>query len=159
MNFWIHNSRLLLIIFFSVVMFFYFFVSTFYRFFIILIAILCWMQAPRTTRMHAWPRLPYRRDNNGKWWVLDSHFIGLISLHCFNSKVLHSAYIFLLYSILEAYRTGRGRVVVRGKTEMETIDKKSNRTAIIIKEVWFTLLFSQQWLCTWLLFWVVLLPG
>ncbi|CAM0877228.1 unnamed protein product [Alopecurus aequalis] len=37
--------------------------------------------------------------------------------------------------ILEAYRTGRGRVVVRGKTEMETIDKKSNRTAIIIKEI------------------------
>ncbi|KAM0835083.1 hypothetical protein ACQ4PT_063188 [Festuca glaucescens] len=37
--------------------------------------------------------------------------------------------------ILEAYRTGRGRVVVRGKTDLETIDKKSNRTAIIIKEI------------------------
>lgn len=36
-------------------------------------------------------------------------------------------------SILDAYRTGRGRVVVRGKTEVEALDSK--RTAIIIKEV------------------------
>ncbi|TVU44445.1 hypothetical protein EJB05_03888 [Eragrostis curvula] len=37
--------------------------------------------------------------------------------------------------ILEAYKSGRGRVVVRGKTDIETIDEKSKRTAIIIKEV------------------------
>uniref|UniRef100_A0A0D9W0M1 DNA topoisomerase (ATP-hydrolyzing) n=1 Tax=Leersia perrieri TaxID=77586 RepID=A0A0D9W0M1_9ORYZ len=34
-----------------------------------------------------------------------------------------------------AYKTGRGRVVVRGKTDIETIDVKSKRTAIIIKEI------------------------
>ncbi|XP_057445460.1 DNA gyrase subunit A, chloroplastic/mitochondrial [Lotus japonicus] len=37
--------------------------------------------------------------------------------------------------ILEAYRTGRGRVVVRGKTEFELLDSKTKRTAIIIKEI------------------------
>ncbi|KAL5209965.1 hypothetical protein ABZP36_005588 [Zizania latifolia] len=37
--------------------------------------------------------------------------------------------------ILEAYQTGRGRVVVRGKTDIETIDQKSKRAAIIIKEI------------------------
>ncbi|CAA0823269.1 Probable DNA gyrase subunit A-chloroplastic/mitochondrial [Striga hermonthica] len=37
--------------------------------------------------------------------------------------------------ILEAYRTGRGRVVIRGKTDVELLDPKSKRSAIIIKEV------------------------
>uniref|UniRef100_A0A5B7BSB3 DNA gyrase subunit A, chloroplastic/mitochondrial n=1 Tax=Davidia involucrata TaxID=16924 RepID=A0A5B7BSB3_DAVIN len=37
--------------------------------------------------------------------------------------------------ILEAYRTGRGRIVVRGKTDIELIDAKTNRTAIIITEI------------------------
>ncbi|CAK8570382.1 unnamed protein product [Lathyrus sativus] len=37
--------------------------------------------------------------------------------------------------ILEAYRTGRGRVVVRGKTDVELLDSKSKRSAIIIKEI------------------------
>ncbi|XP_031374601.1 DNA gyrase subunit A, chloroplastic/mitochondrial isoform X2 [Punica granatum] len=37
--------------------------------------------------------------------------------------------------ILEAYRTGRGRIVVRGKTDIELLDSKSKRTAIIIKEI------------------------
>lgn len=37
--------------------------------------------------------------------------------------------------ILEAYRTGRGRVVIRGKTDIELIDSKTKRSAIIIKEV------------------------
>ncbi|KAK1280975.1 hypothetical protein QJS04_geneDACA015129 [Acorus gramineus] len=37
--------------------------------------------------------------------------------------------------ILEAYRTGRGRIIVRGKTDVELIDPKYNRSAIIIKEV------------------------
>ncbi|CAI9102730.1 OLC1v1001048C1 [Oldenlandia corymbosa var. corymbosa] len=37
--------------------------------------------------------------------------------------------------ILEAYRTGRGRVVVRGKTDVELLDPKTKRTAIIIKEI------------------------
>ncbi|XP_075474121.1 DNA gyrase subunit A, chloroplastic/mitochondrial-like isoform X3 [Primulina tabacum] len=37
--------------------------------------------------------------------------------------------------ILEAYRTGRGRVVIRGKTDVELVDSKTKRSAIIIKEV------------------------
>ncbi|XP_058224944.1 DNA gyrase subunit A, chloroplastic/mitochondrial-like isoform X1 [Rhododendron vialii] len=37
--------------------------------------------------------------------------------------------------ILEAYRTGRGRVVVRGKTDIEFLDSKTKRSAIIIKEI------------------------
>nr|XP_027114281.1 DNA gyrase subunit A, chloroplastic/mitochondrial-like [Coffea arabica] len=37
--------------------------------------------------------------------------------------------------ILAAYRTGRGRVIVRGKTDVETLDSKTKRTAIIIKEI------------------------
>lgn len=45
-------------------------------------------------------------------------------------------YSFLL-SILEAYRTGRGSITVRGKTDIELLDSKTKRTAIIIKEVSF----------------------
>ncbi|KAF3627787.1 putative DNA gyrase subunit A, chloroplastic/mitochondrial [Capsicum annuum] len=37
--------------------------------------------------------------------------------------------------ILEAYRTGRGRVVIRGKTDIELLDSKTKRAAIIIQEV------------------------
>ncbi|KAI8546048.1 hypothetical protein RHMOL_Rhmol07G0085600 [Rhododendron molle] len=37
--------------------------------------------------------------------------------------------------ILEAYRSGRGRVVVRGKTDIELLDSKTKRSAIIIKEI------------------------
>ncbi|XP_031280857.1 DNA gyrase subunit A, chloroplastic/mitochondrial [Pistacia vera] len=37
--------------------------------------------------------------------------------------------------ILDAYRTGRGRIVVRGKTEVELLDSKTKRMAIIIKEI------------------------
>ncbi|XP_057991076.1 DNA gyrase subunit A, chloroplastic/mitochondrial isoform X2 [Hevea brasiliensis] len=37
--------------------------------------------------------------------------------------------------ILEAYRNGRGRIIVRGKTDVELIDSKTKRTAVIIKEV------------------------
>ncbi|KAE8076288.1 hypothetical protein FH972_014950 [Carpinus fangiana] len=37
--------------------------------------------------------------------------------------------------ILEAYRTGRGRIIVRGKTDVELLDPKTKRTAIIIKEI------------------------
>lgn len=36
--------------------------------------------------------------------------------------------------ILDAYRTGRGRIIVRGKTEVELLDK-SNRMGVIIKEI------------------------
>lgn len=39
------------------------------------------------------------------------------------------------HGIVEAYRTGRGRVVVRGKTDVELLESKTKRTAIIIKEV------------------------
>lgn len=37
--------------------------------------------------------------------------------------------------ILDAYRTGRGRIVVRGKTDIESLDSTTKRTAIIIKEI------------------------
>ncbi|RWR74134.1 DNA gyrase subunit A, chloroplastic/mitochondrial [Cinnamomum micranthum f. kanehirae] len=37
--------------------------------------------------------------------------------------------------ILEAYRTGRGRIVVRGKTDLELLDAKTKRNAVIITEV------------------------
>ncbi|KAF5733666.1 DNA gyrase subunit A chloroplastic/mitochondrial [Tripterygium wilfordii] len=37
--------------------------------------------------------------------------------------------------ILEAYRTGRGRIIVRGKTDLELLDSKTKRTAVIIKEI------------------------
>ncbi|KAJ8438317.1 hypothetical protein Cgig2_013365 [Carnegiea gigantea] len=37
--------------------------------------------------------------------------------------------------ILEAYRTGRGRIVMRGKTDLELLDSKTKRSAIIIKEI------------------------
>ncbi|WRX11942.1 DNA topoisomerase [Theobroma cacao] len=37
--------------------------------------------------------------------------------------------------ILEAYRTGRGRIVVRGKADIELLDSKTKRSAVIIKEV------------------------
>ncbi|XP_031103348.1 DNA gyrase subunit A, chloroplastic/mitochondrial [Ipomoea triloba] len=37
--------------------------------------------------------------------------------------------------ILEAYRTGRGSITVRGKTDIELLDSKTKRTAIIIKEI------------------------
>ncbi|KAJ1293026.1 hypothetical protein BS78_01G036400 [Paspalum vaginatum] len=37
--------------------------------------------------------------------------------------------------ILEAYKSGRGRIVVRGKTDIETIDEKNKRAAIVIKEI------------------------
>ncbi|XP_057538895.1 DNA gyrase subunit A, chloroplastic/mitochondrial isoform X2 [Amaranthus tricolor] len=37
--------------------------------------------------------------------------------------------------ILEAYKTGRGRVVIRGRTEIESFDSKTKRTTIIIKEI------------------------
>lgn len=37
--------------------------------------------------------------------------------------------------ILEAYRTGRGRIIVRGKTDVELLDSKTKRIAIIIKEI------------------------
>ncbi|KAI3927720.1 hypothetical protein MKW92_007324 [Papaver armeniacum] len=37
--------------------------------------------------------------------------------------------------ILKAYQTGRGCVIVRGKTDIEVVDSKTRRFAIIIKEV------------------------
>ncbi|KAF8098841.1 hypothetical protein N665_0257s0051 [Sinapis alba] len=37
--------------------------------------------------------------------------------------------------VLDAYRTGRGRVVVRGKTKIEMLDAKTKRNAVIITEV------------------------
>ncbi|AAF19580.1 putative DNA gyrase A subunit [Arabidopsis thaliana] len=37
--------------------------------------------------------------------------------------------------VLDAYRTGRGRVVVRGKAEVELLDPKTKRNAVIITEI------------------------
>lgn len=49
----------------------------------------------------------------------------------YNFLTAHS----FLFSILEAYRTGRGRVIIRGKTDVELLDSRTSRAAIIIKEV------------------------
>jgi len=43
--------------------------------------------------------------------------------------------VFALSRVLDAYRTGRGRVVVRGKAEVELLDPKTKRNAVIITEV------------------------
>nr|GFB34889.1 DNA gyrase subunit A, chloroplastic/mitochondrial [Tanacetum cinerariifolium] len=37
--------------------------------------------------------------------------------------------------ILDAYRTGKGRVIVRGKTEIEVSNSKSKSSAIIVEEI------------------------
>ncbi|XP_077248899.1 DNA GYRASE A [Tasmannia lanceolata] len=37
--------------------------------------------------------------------------------------------------ILEAYRTGRGRLIIRGRTDVELLDDKTKRTAVVIKEI------------------------
>lgn len=37
--------------------------------------------------------------------------------------------------ILESYRTGHGRLTVRGKASIEQLDRKSTRSAVIISEV------------------------
>ncbi|KAL8162046.1 hypothetical protein V2J09_013535 [Rumex salicifolius] len=37
--------------------------------------------------------------------------------------------------ILDAYRSGRGRIILRGKTDIEVIDSRTKRAAIIIKEI------------------------
>ncbi|KAJ0626290.1 putative DNA topoisomerase (ATP-hydrolyzing) [Helianthus annuus] len=37
--------------------------------------------------------------------------------------------------ILDAYRTGKGCVVVRGKTEIEISDSKTKSAAIVVKEI------------------------
>ncbi|KFK38460.1 hypothetical protein AALP_AA3G116000 [Arabis alpina] len=37
--------------------------------------------------------------------------------------------------VLDAYRTGKGRVVVRGKAEVELLDPKTKRNAVIITEI------------------------
>lgn len=37
--------------------------------------------------------------------------------------------------ILDAYRSGQGRIVVRGKTDVELLDSKTKRNAVIIKEI------------------------
>uniref|UniRef100_A0A0D3C4K9 Topo IIA-type catalytic domain-containing protein n=1 Tax=Brassica oleracea var. oleracea TaxID=109376 RepID=A0A0D3C4K9_BRAOL len=44
---------------------------------------------------------------------------------------------FHFFMVLDAYRTGRGRVVVRGKTKVEMLDAKTKRNAVIITEVIF----------------------
>lgn len=54
-------------------------------------------------------------------------------------KELHAYAISLMcgciFRVLDAYRTGRGRVVVRGKTKVEMLDAKTKRNAVIITEV------------------------
>ena len=41
----------------------------------------------------------------------------------------------MLYRILEAYRTGHGRLTVRGKASIEQLDRRNSRSAVIITEV------------------------
>ncbi|QRN41167.1 MAG: DNA gyrase subunit A [Neisseriaceae bacterium] len=45
------------------------------------------------------------------------------------------ATVYGISGIREGYRTGRGRVVIRGKTHIETIHKAGDRTAIVIDEI------------------------
>lgn len=45
------------------------------------------------------------------------------------------ATIFGLSGVREGYKTGRGRVIMRGKTHIETIGKNGDREAIIIDEI------------------------
>lgn len=40
-----------------------------------------------------------------------------------------------LRRLLEVYRTGRGGLVVRGKADVEKMDKSGSRSAVIISEV------------------------
>lgn len=54
-------------------------------------------------------------------------------------------------SILEAYRTGRGRIIVRAKTDVEVLDEKTKRMAIIIQEV--SIKFHDSYGCLIFLFW------
>lgn len=54
--------------------------------------------------------------------------------HCFSCPI-HKISLIALSRILDAYRTGRGRIVVRGKTDIEVLDSRTKRMAIIIKEV------------------------
>lgn len=56
-------------------------------------------------------------------------------IECIQLFVMNDLILVPLSSILEAYRSGRGRVTVRGKTDVELLDSKTRRTAIIIKEV------------------------
>lgn len=44
-------------------------------------------------------------------------------------------YLYIWLRILDAYRSGQGRIVVRGKTDVELLDSKTKRSAVIIKEV------------------------
>lgn len=56
-------------------------------------------------------------------------------IECIQLFAMNDLIFVPLSSILEAYRSGRGRVTVRGKTDVELLDSKTKRTAIIIKEV------------------------
>ncbi|VFQ86519.1 unnamed protein product [Cuscuta campestris] len=49
------------------------------------------------------------------------------------SSLIHNPEVTVVQRILEAYRTGRGQIVVRGKTDVELLDSKTKRTAIIIR--------------------------
>lgn len=44
-------------------------------------------------------------------------------------------YIYGIEGVRDAYRTGRGRVVMRAKTHFEDLDKKGGRVAIIVDEI------------------------
>ncbi|CAL8118205.1 unnamed protein product [Prunus armeniaca] len=52
---------------------------------------------------------------------------------CHSCRIIPFAYasgIFLIYIILEAYRTGKGRIVVRGKTD---IPHQTDKSALVEK--------------------------
>ncbi|KAL0464214.1 UNVERIFIED_CONTAM: DNA gyrase subunit A, chloroplastic/mitochondrial [Sesamum latifolium] len=74
-------------------------------------------------------------NSHGQYWIeheMSSEHIFYYSLEILGVMHLGAA---RLVHILEAYRTGRGRVVIRGKTDVELLDSKSKRSAIIIKEI------------------------
>ncbi|KAK4410853.1 DNA gyrase subunit A, chloroplastic/mitochondrial [Sesamum angolense] len=74
------------------------------------------------------------------WWCLGA---GELPAQAFLFPVHGQAHVFVTHNALwrlkcfyrQAYRTGRGRVVIRGKTDVELLDSKSKRSAIIIKEI------------------------
>lgn len=79
---------------------------------------------------------------NDGYLIHISLVLFLFTISTLRCYIVH--FFFCFHSILEAYRTGRGRIVMRGKTDLETIDEKTKRTAIIIKEVRIMLAFLEQ---------------